>query len=255
MISFVGRKFLVTGASSGIGREICIHLSELGASVVLVARDETRLRETMGLMIEPGRHKYFVYDLENLDEISTLVERCVSFDGAKFDGLVYAAGIPSIYPLKVINYEKIDKTMRINSYAYLQLIKVLSKKQNSNDGASVVFLSSIVTKNYKKAQSLYLMSKISSEVLAKTLSLELSKRKIRINNILVGSTHTYMLDQTQNIRDLRDESSNAQEVEHYSETFKMLNPREISNMVLFLLSDSAKYIVGENYCIDGGYFR
>ncbi len=103
MISFKNKKILVTGASSGIGREVAIHLSELEAKVVLIARDEDRLKETISLMKEPKKHKYFLYDLENIDDISTLVTNCVEYDNIKFDGFIHCAGVPAVLPLKVLD--------------------------------------------------------------------------------------------------------------------------------------------------------
>lgn len=251
MSEFNGKKFLVTGASSGIGREIAIHLSELGASVVLVARDEDNLKESISLMMEPNKHKYFIYDLENINGISQLINSAVNFDGVKFDGLVYAAGVPAVYPIKVLDYEKLDTVFKINTFSYLELIKQFSKKQFSNDCASVVFLSSfLVHNNRAKGQIAYLMSKSASQSLAKTLSLELLKRKIRVNNILVGGVITKMVEQTEIIRSLQDENTQKEN----SRDIKILSTREVSNMVIFLLSNSAKYIVGENYFIDGGSF-
>lgn len=95
MITFENKKILVTGSSSGIGREIAIHLSQLGAKVVLVARDENRLKETLNLMQQPENHKYFSYDLEDIDNIHRLVTNCVEYDNIKFDAFVHCAGVPA----------------------------------------------------------------------------------------------------------------------------------------------------------------
>ncbi len=254
MITFNNKKILVTGASSGLGREVAIHLSELGAKVVLVARDENRLKETISLMKQPETHKYFCYDLEDIDNISTLISSCVEYDNIKFDGFVHCAGIPAIYPLKVLDYKKFEKVFKINTYSYLEIVKHISKKQNSNDGASIVFLSSCLTKYVKKAQIPYIMSKVSADSISKTLSLELIKRNIRVNSVLVGGVLTKMAEDTKKYRELTNDVEKTNLVEHYSVTFKLLSTKEVSNMVIFLLSNSAKYIVGENYFIDGGYF-
>lgn len=251
MSEFSGKKILVTGASSGIGREVSIHLSMLGAKVVLIARDEYRLKETISLMSKSNKHKYFVYDLENINDISKLISLSVSFDGLKFDGMVYAAGVPAIYPLEILDYEKLEKTFKTNTFSYLETIKHISKKQNSNDNASIVYLSSILTKSYSKSQSAYIMSKTASVSLSKTLSHELIKRKIRINSVTVDSVKTKMVLQTQNIRKLNNEK----DTEKLDDFMKLLDPKEVSNMIIFLLSNKAKYIVGEDYYIDGGTFK
>lgn len=252
MISFKNKKILVTGASSGIGREISIHLSELGAKVVLVARDQDRLKETISLMKEQKNHLYFSYDLEDIDNIKSLISNCVECDNIKFDGFIHCAGIPAILPFKILDYKQFEKVFIINTYSYLEIVKYLSKKQYSNDGTSILFLSSLLTS--KKAQILYIMSKISADSISKTLSLELIKRKIRINSILIGSSSTKMVKDTEKYRLFKKDITNNNLVENNNSICKLLTTREISNMAMFLMSDSAKYIVGENYCIDGGAF-
>ncbi len=249
MITFENKKILITGASSGIGREIAIHLSQLGAKVVLIARDENRLKETLNLMQQPENHKYFSYDLEDIDNIHRLVTNCVEYDNIKFDAFVHCAGVPAVIPLKVLDYKKFEKVLKINTYSYLELIKHLSKKQNSNEESAVVYLSSIMTKYPTSSQISYLMSKASAESISKTISIELLKRKIRINTIIVGAVLTDMVKETEKFRSLKFNTKNM-----LSNINKTLEPKEVSNMAIFLLSDSAKYIVGENYFIDGGYF-
>lgn len=249
MISLNGKKILVTGASSGIGREISIHLSELGAIVVMVARDEIKLNETLLKMSGIG-HKYFSYNLENIDEIQIMISKFVEYDNIKLDGFIHCAGIPSVYPLKVIDYSKYKKTLDINTYSYLEIIKYFSRKNISNDNSSIILISSILTKTPKKGQALYIASKSAAESMAKVLSLELLRRKIRINNILVGSVLTKMVEDTEKYRLLAIDTA----PEDYNPVCKVLSTREISNMAMFLISDSAKYIIGENYYMDGGYF-
>ncbi len=250
MITFKDKKILVTGASSGLGREIAIHLSELEAKVVLVARDEDRLKETISFMKQPENHKYFSYDLEDIDNIQFLITVCVEYDNIKFDGFVHCAGIPAVIPFKVLDYRKFEKVFKINTYSYLEIIKYLSKKQNSNDKSSIVFISSLTTKILAKGEIAYMMSKISAENISKTLSLELIKRQIRINNVVSGAIQTPMLENTEATRLFNIDSF----TEGNETLYNILSPREVSNLVLFLLSDSAKYIVGENYLIGGGDF-
>lgn len=253
MISFKNKKILVTGASSGIGREISIHLSELGAKVVLIARDKNNLEETISLMKQPENHKYFSYDLEDIDNISILISNCIQYDNIKFDGFVHCAGIPAIVPLKILDYQKFEKVFKINTYSYLEIIKHITKKQNSNDETSIVFLSSIFEEYPKKAQIPYIMSKVSASNISKAISLELEKRKVRVNSVLVGSVLTKMVEDTERYRLLNNDIEKTNERKH-KQTCKILSTREVSNMVMFLMSDSARYIIGENYFIDGGIF-
>lgn len=252
MMNFKNKKILVTGASSGIGRQIAIQLSELGASVVLIARDEIRLKETLSMMKESTKHKIFIYDLQNVDGIEELISKCVSCDEIKFDGCVHAAGIASIYPFKMLNYETNEKIFKVNTSSALEIVRHLSKKMNSNDGASVIFFSSIATKIFLKGQISYIISKASLDVIAKPLSLELVKKGLRINTLIVGGVKTQMANFTRPLRELRNGDKDPYTI---SGICRMLEPHEVANMTIFLLSDVARYIVGENYFIDGGNFR
>ena len=247
MMNFKNKKILVTGASSGIGRQIAIQLSELGAIVVLVGRDEARLNESLNLMANPSVHKAFVYDLQNIDDIMNFVKDALA-DGVKFDGLVHAAGVPAIYPIKVLDYEIFEKAFKINAYSFIELIKQISKKQNSNDNVSAVFISSVLTKTAAKGQLPYIVSKGAFNVAAKSISNELSKRNFRLNTIITGAVMTKMVKETDAYRMLRDE------IQILPDSFKILSANEVASMTIFLLSDSARYIIGENYFMDGGYF-
>lgn len=249
MISFQNKKILITGASSGIGREISIQLTKLGAKVVLVGRDEEKLKKSLSLL-EGSGHKYFVYDLQKIEGIKNLIQSIIEYDETKLDGFVHSAGIPSVFPLKIISHDKFKEAMDINTYSYLEIIKHFSKKNISNDNSSVVFISSILTKIPKKAQTLYVSSKAASDSMSKVLSQELFKRRIRINSVLVGGVLTEMVENTEMFRALGKESV----AEDYNSIYKTLSTEEVSNMVLFLMSESAKYIIGESYHIDGGYF-
>ena len=80
--SLEGKLIVVTGASSGIGRQCAIDCSKMGASVVLIARDEERLKETVSMMEYPERHSCYLVDLFQIDQIRPLVDNIVSAQSA-----------------------------------------------------------------------------------------------------------------------------------------------------------------------------
>lgn len=249
MNSIKGKKYLVTGASSGIGREICLLLSELGARVVLVARDENRLKESISLMNNPSLHSYFCYDLLDIAGIGALIDSAVSVDGFKFDGFIHSAGLHGLSPAKVLSYEMLSDVFRVNSFSYLEIAKHICKKQNSNNAASIVYISSIMTKSPTKAQVAYIASKAAIDGVQKALSLEYARRGIRFNSVLPGGVNTKMVDETSAIRTL---STKGDLNRIDKKTQKTLQIREVANMAVFLLDDNSSFIVGENYAIDAG---
>lgn len=100
--SLEDKLIIVTGASSGIGRQCAIDCSKMGAIVVLIARDEERLKETIAQMEYPERHCYYSIDLSDIDQIRLLVDNIVSANG-KIDAYVHAAGIEKTLPLKFLS--------------------------------------------------------------------------------------------------------------------------------------------------------
>ena len=104
MISLQDKNILITGASSGIGRECAVILSKIGAKVVIIGRDETRLNQTLALLGGRG-HLSYRMNVTDFDNIESLVSDCVSKIG-KLDGFVHCAGVELTMPLQIMNYSK-----------------------------------------------------------------------------------------------------------------------------------------------------
>lgn len=214
MISFKNKKILVFSTNSSISRDISIQLSELGAKVILVAENEEILKETISLM-KGSNHKYFCFDYENLDN---LIPNFIEYDGIKFDGYIHCtSGSNNKYT--DTNFER---NIKINTYTYLQIMKYISQTKYSNDTMSVLYLSSqIVDKN----SFMHNASCLIGENIAKELSHEFLERKIRINSLIATNIGNELI----------------------------ISSKEISNMAIFMMSDSAKYIIGETYQIDNNH--
>lgn len=137
--SLNGKKIVVTGASSGIGRQCAIDCSQMGATVVLIGRNGDRLKETIDLM-DGVNHIYLSVDLNEIqpDFIQNIVQKI-----GRIDGLVYAAGIEKTLPLKYIGRLEYEMLMNTNTFSAFELIRQLSNKKNMSDGASIVLISSI----------------------------------------------------------------------------------------------------------------
>ena len=97
--SLSGKMIIITGASSGIGRQCAIDCSKMGARVALIARNEERLKETRGKMERPEEHFYYSLDLAQSDKIMELVENIVISHG-RIDGFIHAAGIEKTLPVR-----------------------------------------------------------------------------------------------------------------------------------------------------------
>jgi NAD(P)-dependent dehydrogenase (short-subunit alcohol dehydrogenase family) len=117
--SLEGKTILVTGASSGIGRATAIECSKLGATVVVTARNEQRLRATYDSLSGEG-HVVIIADLSDDNQLDNLVDNCPSLDG-----LVNNAGITETIMTPFIKRDKLMKVMETNTFAPILLTQRL----------------------------------------------------------------------------------------------------------------------------------
>lgn len=122
--SLEDKTVLVTGASSGIGQQCAIDCSRMGAKVILIARTETRLQETLSLLDHPERHCYYMFDLFQTGQIKPLVDEIVEKQG-KIDGFVYAAGIEKTLPVKLLTPDDYMNVFKVNTLGAFEFIRYL----------------------------------------------------------------------------------------------------------------------------------
>ena len=134
--SLEGKTVLVTGASSGIGRSIAIECSRMGANVVLTARNETRLKETLSLM-ESGKHLIFPADLTKEEDIIKIVNEM-----PMLNGVVNNAGVGNRVLCKAIKESNLNEVILPNLYGPILLQRHLLKKKRIAKDASIVMIAS-----------------------------------------------------------------------------------------------------------------
>ncbi len=239
--SLQGKTILVTGASSGIGRGVCIDCSKMGAKVHLMARNEERLNETLSQMEGEG-HEIHKVDLCNTDEINALVDNL-----PVIDGIVLCAGIIKTMPVKNITEEAMMEIFNANILGDIKLCSRMLKKKKISRGGSVVFISSVSTFNVKVGNSLYSATKGAVNSFAKAMALEVSKQEVRVNCIQPGFVPSNIL------------SSGAIEEDDFLKFYAQRHPlgfgtpSDIANGCIYLLSDASRWVTGSIFTIDGGY--
>ncbi|MEA3504169.1 MAG: SDR family oxidoreductase [Bacteroidota bacterium] len=236
-----GKIILITGASSGIGKQTALTCSQQGATLIITGRDQNRLEETLKLLHGSG-HQKIVADLTNEEAIKQLIGEI-----PKVDGVVHSAGITAHMPARFIKKKNVDQLFKINFEAPVLLTAALLAKKKINKGGSVVFMSSIASKYPFFGGALYSSSKSAIEAYSKTLALELAPKKIRANCLQPSFVKGPMVDGA-------EQTVSAEVMEKFE---KMLplgfgEPDDVANTIVFFLSEASKWITGSTLTLGGG---
>ena len=235
-----GKHILVTGASSGMGRVFCRMISNEGARVSLLARNEERLKETLSMMNGEG-HKYCVCDLTDEEQMKATIG---SLDAV--DGVVFCAGINDFVPLKFVKREKLNRIFQTNYFSQVVLTQMLLKKKLIKKNASLVYISSLSSEIGVAGTLLYASSKAALNSAVRVIATELASQGIRANAICPGIVRTEMLGST-NI----DEETFTKQADDYP--LGLGTPEDVGYAVLFYLSDGSRWLTGNCMILDGGY--
>ncbi|TPG43940.1 SDR family NAD(P)-dependent oxidoreductase [Flavobacterium pectinovorum] len=242
MITLKDKNILVTGASSGIGRQIAITASELGAKLTIIGRNIEKLDETLALLSGDG-HKIQVVDLSDSANFTALIS-----ESLPYDGVVFNAGVVEYLPVKFLNESKINSVFATNFDSNVVLSQKLIKSKLLKKGGSLVFVSSISSKLGVPGTAMYTASKAALSAFSKVLASELASQGIRSNSVSPGIIKTAMTDKASDV--VSDEELKKAESEYplgYGE------PSDVAGLIMYLLSDISKWMTGSDLIIDGGF--
>lgn len=241
-----GRTYLVTGASSGIGRAVCKVLSEWGGRILAVARNEERLRQVLAEL--PGHgHACECCDLGTTVELTSVLREWARTHG-QLNGLVHAAGIQNMVPIKLFNAKAFDEMWNINIRAALELAQGFRHSEVHAGNGSLIFISSVSALVGQAALSGYSSTKGAIISVTRSLAVELAREGIRVNCIAPGLVQTPMAHKMKQI--LGESQMASMESQH---PLGFGQPEDVAYAVGYLLSDAARWITGTTLVVDGGF--
>lgn len=238
------RHLLLTGASSGIGRDMAIGLSDR-YSLILNGRDAERLEETRRACRSPERHLCWPRDLAEVGTLGAALTGFLGEHGAQVSGFVHCAAILKVLPLRSIAIEHAQDVMNTNVLAAMEITRVLTRRAvNGRSLEGIVFISSIAGRFGAKGFTAYCASKAALDGLMKALAVELGPQ-VRVNSVLPGGVRTPMTDA------MFDDPDTAERLTRDYPLGVGL-PSDIGDAVAFLLSPQARWITGHQMTVDGG---
>ena len=244
--SLEGKTVLVTGASSGIGLCICKSVVASGGKVIGIARREAKLEEMTN---ELGHDKasYIHADLAQDEGIAKVVNAM-----PEVNGIVCAAGIAKMAPLKFIKRQALEEILNINYFSIVLLLSqiVRQKKIRKNDNSSIVLISSVAQQIGTKSSLLYTGSKGALSAAGRVIANELSSQKIRVNSIEPGMVQTAMASEMEDVlsRELIEK-----DMEQYPLGYGTVE--DVANATVFLLAEASKWMTGQSLTLDGGRYK
>lgn len=246
-LSLGGRRFLVTGAASGIGRAAAIMISELSGWVVGVDIDAEGLEGTLADLSGEG-HTCHERDLRDLAGIPLWMET-LSESSGPLHGVVHAAGLPCTVPLRALDPASYRDPLTVNAEAGLALARsFLNRRVYFGEHGAIVFVASVMAIVGSPAAAGYSMTKGAVVGMTRSMALELAPKGIRVNCVAPGFVRTPMYDKAARLW------SPEQKAELQSRhPLGLGEPEDVASAIAFLLADTAKWITGTVLTVDGGY--
>lgn len=234
-----GKRFLISGASSGIGFGMVDSFIRQGAQVVGLGRNESMFQE-----MEAKYGQDFLgirIDLAKINELEALLLPLIT---GKYDGFIHAAGVIHRRPIKLMTSDTFTEIMNVNAISGGLIAKFLLKGKLLNAGASLVYISSVASDYAAIGNTMYMSSKGAVNSMVRGLALEFSKYNVRVNGIEPGLIRTHLTDGISN-----DEINAV--IGQYP-LGRLGEIKDVVNAVQFVLSDASSWMTGQFLRIDGG---
>jgi NAD(P)-dependent dehydrogenase (short-subunit alcohol dehydrogenase family) len=235
-----GKHIIVFGNDSEISRQTLQKISNAGAQqLVFCPEEQITTLELPSLKVIPFRNN----EASNAAQLKELTQL-----NANFDGVVFAGGIGGVRPAKLNSESFVRQMFERNVFSFLEIIRFLLKKRLLNNGSSVVALSSVSSLKGLKSKSVYSASKAALDAAVRSIAAELSAKQIRVNSIQKGWVSSDM-----DLSFIKSNTAISKENDFSRQLLGAIEPEEVANLIVFLLSDAVKTLTGQAIVLDGGY--
>ena len=238
-MDFSNKVFVVTGASSGIGQSCAEQIIELGGKAIGV--------DTSGSSISSSSYEHLILDVTDESSVEKMTDD-VRKRYLHIDGLVNAAGIWGCSkPFYDMDSDAFRKVQEVNTVGTFLVSKHVSKAMIPQKHGKIVNISCIRASIFRENMADYAASKGAVTSMTSAMALDLAPYNIQVNSVSPGFTYTGMTAASFDQPEIREQS------EKIIPQGRLGMPKDISSVVMFLLSDLSDYMTGTNVFADGGY--
>ena len=238
-----GKKAVVTGGSSGIGKAIAETLKEHGAEVFIVDLNENPSHQKIGI-------NTIVADITQGDKLNSSLDSLPN----TIDILVNNAGIGFVGNIEQTEEKDFDRLYQVNVKGVFNCVKAILPRMKKNGGV-IVNMASIVSHIAVKERLAYTMTKGAVLAMTNAIAKDYIADGIRCNSVSPARVHTPFVDDYIEKKYPGKEKEMFENLCQTQPIGRMAKPQEVADLVLYLCSDEASFITGTDFPIDGGFIK
>lgn len=245
MSSFKNKTILITGASLGIGAKTAELLDQVGANLILHASKNDSIEKLKNIFFS-DRHSFLQADFSKPEELEESFKK-LDLNNLKFDGFINCVGMRSRKPINLLKPSHSIEVLNTNIVSFLEMVRLVTKKNQFNPGCSIVSVSSVASQVGGSGVTVYAASKAAVDAAVRCLAKELYKKEIRINTVVSGQINT------EAYKDLMDSKTDEKDPVLERQYLGLGMPKDVAEVILFLLSENSRFITGAAIPADGGF--